>query len=89
MTWKDKLEIGLKDDAPFRRDNLPDFQQRTPGVPKTKPSDPTRSPEVPGARAEAVRKSGPHEKPRRRPTRRPPVSERARRPKRHDPDAGV
>jgi hypothetical protein len=27
MTWKDKLEIGLKDDAPFRRDNLPDFQR--------------------------------------------------------------
>ena len=23
MTWKDKLELGLKDDAPFRRDNLP------------------------------------------------------------------
>ena len=26
MTWKDKLEIGLKEDAPFRRDNLPDDQ---------------------------------------------------------------
>ena len=24
MTWKDKLEIGLKEDAPFRIDNLPD-----------------------------------------------------------------
>ena len=30
MTWKDKLEIGLKDDAPFRRDNLPEFQQTDP-----------------------------------------------------------
>ena len=23
MTWKDKLEIGLKEDAPYRKDNLP------------------------------------------------------------------
>jgi hypothetical protein len=42
MTWKDKLEIGLKDDASFRRDNLPDFQKRK-GGPETKPGDPTRS----------------------------------------------
>jgi hypothetical protein len=52
MTWKDKLEIGLKDDAPYRRDNLPDFQQRK-GSPETKPGDPTRSPEEPGAREDA------------------------------------
>jgi hypothetical protein len=49
MTWKDKLEIGLKDDAPYRRDNLPESQQRK-GGPATKPGDPTRSPEEPGAR---------------------------------------
>ena len=59
MTWKDKLEIGLKDDAPYRRDNLPEFQQRR-GGPATKPGDPTRSPEEPGARqaagAKAVRR---------------------------------
>ncbi|HXT69469.1 MAG TPA: hypothetical protein VN700_06930 [Vicinamibacterales bacterium] len=59
MTWKDKLEIGLKDDAAFRRDNLPDFQKDA-DVPETKPGDETRSPEVPGARAEAARKAGPH-----------------------------
>jgi hypothetical protein len=53
MTWKDKLEIGLKDDAPFRRDNLPDAQKK-PGGPETQPGDPTRSPEEPGARATAV-----------------------------------
>jgi hypothetical protein len=53
MTWKDKLEIGLKDDAPFRRDNLPDFQKHT-GGPETKPGDPTRSPEEPGAREDAA-----------------------------------
>jgi hypothetical protein len=52
MTWKDKLEIGLKDDAPFRKDNLPDFQVHN-GTPETKPGDPTRSPEEPGARQEA------------------------------------
>ena len=52
MTWKDKLEIGLKDDAPFRRDNLPEFQRRR-GSARRKPGDPTRSPEVPGARADA------------------------------------
>ena len=56
MTWKDKLEIGLKDDAPFRHDNLPDFQQTTP-VSKKKPGDPTRSQEEPGARAEAAKQS--------------------------------
>jgi hypothetical protein len=49
MTWKDKLEIGLKDDAPYRRDNLPESQRRK-GGPATKPGDPTRSPEEPGAR---------------------------------------
>ena len=56
MTWKDKLEIGLKDDAPFRRDNLPEFQQTEP---ESSPEDPEedRSPEEPGARAEAARKS--------------------------------
>ena len=55
MTWKDKLEIGLKDDAPYRRDNLPDFE-KTPGGPKTKPGDPTRSPVEPDA-VEAARES--------------------------------
>ena len=56
MTWKDKLEIGLKDDAPFRRDNLPDFQKADEGA---APEDPEteRSPEEPGARAEAARES--------------------------------
>lgn len=52
MTWKDKLEIGLKDDAAFRRDNLPDFQ-KAPDGPASKPDDETRSPEEPGARRAA------------------------------------
>ena len=46
MTWKDKLEIGLKDDAPYRRDNLPEDQADGP----KQPAGPGRSPEVPGVR---------------------------------------
>ena len=65
MTWKDKLEIGLKDDAAFRHDNLPEFQQTTP-VSKKKPGDPTRSREEPGARAVAAKQSAARKKPRRR-----------------------
>jgi hypothetical protein len=30
MSLKDKLEIGLKPDAPCRPDNLPDFQRDDP-----------------------------------------------------------
>ncbi len=52
MTWKDKLEIGLKDDARYRRDNLPEFQQAE-GGPTVRAGDVTRSPEEPGARQAA------------------------------------
>ncbi len=48
MTWKDKLEIGLKEDATFRKDNLPPAQVRGPEV----PAGPGRSPEIPAARAD-------------------------------------
>jgi hypothetical protein len=30
MSLKDKLEIGLKPDAPYRPDNLPEFQKDDP-----------------------------------------------------------
>ena len=43
MTWRDKLEIGLKNDAPFRKDNLPEDQVRGPEI----PSGPGRSPVIP------------------------------------------
>jgi hypothetical protein len=67
MTWKDKLEIGLKEDAPFRKDNLPDEQVRGPEI----PSGPGRSPVVPAARTAAkVRKGQPGA--RRRPRGRKP-----------------
>ncbi len=46
MTWKDKLEIGLKEDAPFRKDNLPASEQEGP----ERPAGPGRSPELPLAR---------------------------------------
>jgi hypothetical protein len=53
MTIKDKLEIGLKEDAPYRKDNLPDEQVRGTEV----PAGPDRSPVIPAARVEAVRKA--------------------------------
>ena len=46
MTWKDKLEIGLKEDAPYRKDNLPPSQVRGPEL----STGPGRSPEVQLAR---------------------------------------
>jgi hypothetical protein len=48
VTWKDKLEIGLKEDAPYRKDNLPASEIRGP----EKPAGPGRSPEIPMARAQ-------------------------------------
>jgi hypothetical protein len=46
MTWRDKLEIGLKKDAEFREDNLPAFEVDGP----VKASGPGRSPVVPEAK---------------------------------------
>lgn len=48
MTLKDKLEIGLKEDAPFRKDNLPEDQVRGPEV----ESGPGRSRGVPASRSD-------------------------------------
>jgi hypothetical protein len=48
VTLKDKLEIGLKEDAPFRKDNLPDAQVRGPEI----PAGTGRSPEIPLARGD-------------------------------------
>ena len=46
MTWKDRLDIGLKDDAPYRKENLPDSDVEGP----VKPAGPGRSPEIPAVR---------------------------------------
>ena len=48
MTWKDKLELGLKEDAPYRKDNLPPSQVRGPEL----PTGPGRSPQIPDARSD-------------------------------------
>jgi hypothetical protein len=48
VTLKDKPEIGLKEDAPFRKDNLPDDQVRGPEI----PAGPGRSTEIPLARGD-------------------------------------
>lgn len=48
MTLKDKLEIVLKEDAPYREDNLQKRQVRGP----KRPMGPGRSPEVPLARGD-------------------------------------
>jgi hypothetical protein len=49
MTLRDNLEIGLKKDAEFRKDNLPEEQVRGPEV----PAGPGRSPVIPAAKADA------------------------------------
>jgi hypothetical protein len=51
MTIKDKLEIGLKEDAPYRKDNLPEAEVRGPEI----PTGPGRSPEIPAARGDKSR----------------------------------
>jgi hypothetical protein len=48
MSLKDKLEIGLKPDAPFRKDNLPDFQKDDPACDVA--ATPGEMPSVEGAR---------------------------------------
>jgi hypothetical protein len=48
MTWRDKLELGLKEDAAFRKDNLTPDQIRGPQL----PTGPGRSPEIPQARGD-------------------------------------
>ena len=67
MTWKDNLEIGLKEDAPFRKDNLPE-SQKSPGGPETKPGDPTRSAVDPKAIKLKGKGTRARKAPRRKPT---------------------
>lgn len=46
MTWKDKLEIGLKENAAYRKDNLPPSEVSGPEVPQ----GPGRSAVIPRSR---------------------------------------
>ena len=50
MTWRDKAELGLKNDAGFRKDNLPEQQVRGPEI----PAGPGRSPIIPAAVEDVV-----------------------------------
>jgi hypothetical protein len=54
MTWKDKLELGLKEDAPYRKDNLPPNEVHGP----EHSNGPGRSPEVPLARQHGTNVGG-------------------------------
>ena len=65
MTWKDKLEIGLKEDAPYRKDNLPASEIHGPEL----PAGSGRSPEIPLARVSGAQAPA---KPAGRPARRKP-----------------
>jgi hypothetical protein len=50
MTWRGKLELGLKENAASRKDNLPPCQIRGIEV----PCGPGRSPEIPQARRDRI-----------------------------------
>ena len=56
MSIKDKLEIGLKPDAPYRPDNLPEFQQHDPACEEA--AEPGTDPEREAAREDCA--DGPH-----------------------------
>jgi hypothetical protein len=43
MTWRDRLEIALEEDTPYRKDNLPESQISGPEI----ATGPTRSLEIP------------------------------------------
>jgi hypothetical protein len=49
MSVKDKLEIGLKPDAPYRPDNLPD-REKAPGARETARTRTTRQADTPARR---------------------------------------
>ena len=51
MTWRDKLEIGLKENAPYRKDNLPLSEVIGLEIPQ----GPGRSAEIPHARETAAK----------------------------------
>ena len=55
MTWRDKLELGLKEDAAYRKDNLPPSQIRGPEL----PTGPGGSPEIPLAGADRTFRPSP------------------------------
>jgi hypothetical protein len=66
VSLKDKLEVGLRPDAPYRKDNLPEFQQDDPACAEgARPDD---APSTERARADCDEPKP--EAPKRRGTRR-------------------
>jgi hypothetical protein len=57
MTWRDKAELGLKHDARFRKDNLPESQVRGEEI----PAGPGRSPIIPAAIEDVEKNESPRE----------------------------
>jgi hypothetical protein len=55
MTWRDKLELGLKNDAAYRKDNLTPSEIRGPEI----EMGPGRSPLVPMARGDTSKVARP------------------------------
>ena len=70
MSIKDKLEIGLKPDAPYRPDNLPDHQQGDEACEKG--AEPGSAPDTKQAREDCD--GPPKEAPAPPPKRKVPVS---------------
>lgn len=58
MTWKDKLELGIKNDAALRKDNLPESE--VSGA--EEPAGPGRSPVIVEKRDEEEQKERDEEK---------------------------
>ena len=83
MTWKDKLEIGLKNDAPFRKDNLAPDQVHGPEI----ESGPGRSPVIPEAQHDREQAADPLKDD--KSTDREPNTEQRSRPKNETPKRRV
>jgi hypothetical protein len=69
MSLRDKMEVGLKPDAPYRPDNLPDFQLADPACDDAA---------APGSGPKARRAREDCETPRRAPRARPKPAARTR-----------
>ena len=68
MSLKDKLEIGLKPDAPYRKDNLPEHKQDDPACEVA--AEPGEGPEQEQAREECDAPEPPKTRTRPEPARR-------------------
>lgn len=80
MTWRDKLDLGLKNDARYRKENLTPSEIRGPEI----PTGPGRSAQIPMARDDKT-EIAPVEPPEPREREEPPdIPRRGRIPGRRD-----